>query len=462
MPFNDLREFLNVLEREGELARVPVEVALDFEVGAVCRKTLDRNGPALLFERPGSYSTPLAVNAMGTRRRYALALGVEPQEIHDEWIRRTKNPIKPVLVSSGPCKENILLGDDVDIFKFPIPVWNALDGGPFITFASHFTRDPETGERNVGLYRCQVHDKRTIGILAAPMKHIGLQRGKALERGERFYVASAIGLDPAVQIGATASFPFGVDEMEMAGALRGAPVEMVKCETVPLEVPASAEIVIEGEILPDVLVEEGPFGEFTGYYGLRGPRPVIRISAITYRNGAIHQASYVGMPPQESNVMQGIPIEAEIKRLVPLPGIKEVHITDGGCGGFNAIVSIDKRFEGYGKWIGMAIMGTTGSRFIKNLILVDTDVDVRDWSKVEWALATRVQPHRDVEIIKDVTGSYLDPSIPKEERLTANARTSKMIIDATKKDAKEFEDVCVPKADVMAKVEEDWSKYGIP
>ncbi len=462
MPFDDLRAFLRLLDERGELARVRVGVDLKYEVGAICRKTLDRYGPALLFENPGGYGTPLAVNVMATRKRYAMALGVEPAEIHDAWIRWTKNPIDPVLVSTGPCKENILRGDDVDIFKFPIPVWNALDGGPFITFASHFTRDPETGVRNVGIYRCQVHDRRTIGILAAPMKHIGLQRAKALRRGGAFYVASAIGLDPVIQIVATSAFPFGVDEMALAGAFRGSPVEMVRCETVPLEVPASAEIVIEGEVLPDTTIDEGPFGDYTGFYGLKVPRPVIRISAITYRHGAIHQASYVGSPPQESNVMQGIPIEAEIKRLVPLPGIKQVHITDGGCGGLNAIVSVEKRFEGFGKWIAMAILGTTGSRFIKNLIVVDDDIDVFNWSKVEWAMATRVQPHRDVEIIKDVTGSYLDPSIPKHEKLTQQARTSKMIIDATKKDVEDYEDACVPKADVMARVEEEWEKYGIP
>ncbi|MDP2725967.1 MAG: UbiD family decarboxylase, partial [Dehalococcoidia bacterium] len=281
-------------------------------------------------------------------------------------------------------------------------------------------------------------------------------------RGEPFPVAIAIGVDPSVLIAVVSPFPFGVDELAMAGALRGEPLEMVPCETIPLHVPAHAEIVLEGEIPADTLHEEGPFGEFTGYYGVKSRRPVIEIKAITHRNGAIHQASYEGKPPQETNVLQGISIEGEIMKLVSLPGIRGIHVTEGGCGSFNAVVSIEKRFEGYGKMMAMAILGCWAGRTIKTLIVVDEDIDPYNWTEVEWALATRMQPHQSVEIIKDVTGLVLDPSLPLAERLSGNSRTSKLIIDATRYDAKEFEVVCTPKKEAVEKVEREWGKYGIP
>ena len=247
----------------------------------------------------------------------------------------------------------------------------------------------------------------------------------------------------------------------MAGALRGEPLELVRCETIPLYVPAHAEIVLEGEMPPGVLHKEGPFGEFTGYYGIDNQRPVIEIKAITYRNGAIHQASYEGKPPQETNVLQAVSIEGETLKNVPLPGIVAINVTEGGCGAFNAVVSIQKRFEGYGKMMGMAVLGTWAGRLMKNVIIVDEDIDPYNWTEVEWALATRVQPHRDVDIIQEVTGIHLDPSMPLHERLTGHSRTSKMIIDATKHDAKEFEIVCSPQVEAVEKVEQNWARYGI-
>ncbi len=459
MPYKDLRAFLARLEQEGHLARVQVEVDTRFEVGAICRKVLNAFGPALLFERPKGHSIPLLTNALGTRERYALALETTTDKLHEEWVRRTAHPIPPIVVKNGPCKENILLGDDVDLSRLPIPVWNALDGGAYITFPCHISKDPETGERNCGMYRTMVHDRRTVGILAAPFRHIMLQRAKNPD--EPFPVAIALGLDPAIHIATVAPFPQGTDEMSMAGALRGEPVELTPCETIPLEVPAQAEVVLEGVIPPGVLREEGLFGEFTGYYGLHGPKPVIEIKAMTFRNNAIHQAVYEGRPPNEDSVMLSVPLESELVRLVPLPGLKRVHLGVGGCGAFNAVASIEKRFEGHGKMMGMAILGAWAGRQIKHLIIVDEDIDPSDPTQVEWALATRVQPHRDVEIIKETLGINLDPSLPKLERTTGHARTSKIIIDATRYDASEFEIPCLPQEEAAARVERDWDKYGI-
>lgn len=460
MAYKDFRAFLAKLEETGHLVRVKAEVDLRYEIGAVCRKVLNANGPALLFERPGGYSVPLVTNCLATRPRYAVALETTPDMLHREWVKRTSHPLPPTTVKTGSCQENILLGDQVDLFKLPIPIWNALDGGAYITFPCHISKDPETGERNCAMYRTMVHDKRTVGILAAPFRHLSLQRAKTPDKP--FPVAIALGLDPSIHIAAVAPFPQGTDEMAMAGALRGEPVEMVQCETIPLEVPAHAEVVLEGEIPPGVLREEGHFGEFTGYYGLRLPRPVVEIKAMTFRNNMIHQAVYEGKPPNEDSIMLAVPLESEMLRLVSLPGLRQVHMSVGGCGAFNAVVSIEKRFEGYGKMMGLAVLGAWAGRQIKNLIIVDEDIDPSDPRQVEWALATRVQPHRDVEIIKEALGSPLDPSLSEEERATGHARTSKMIIDATRYDAKDFEIVCRPQEEAAARVEREWERYGIP
>lgn len=459
MPYRDLREFMARIEEHGHLARVNTKVNLRYEIGAICRKTLNASGPALLFERPGGSTVPLLTNALATRDRYALAMEAPRDKLHVEWAKRTANPIPPTIVKTGPCKENILLGDDVDLFKLPIPIWNAMDGGPYITFPCHITKDPETGQRNCAMYRTMVHDRKTVGVFAAPFRHLVQQRAKAPDKP--FPVAIALGLDPTIHMATVAQFAEGIDEMAMAGALRGAPVELVPCETVPLEVPATAEVVLEGFIPPGVLREEGLFGEFTGYYGLRVPRPVIELTAMTFRNNPIHQAVYEGKPPNEDSVMFSVPLEAELLRLVPLPGLKRVYLSVGGSGCFNAVAQIEKRFEGHGKMMGMAILGAWAGRQIKNLILVDDDIDPEDHNQVEWALASRVQPHRDVEIVRELLGGPLDASLPHAERASGTARTSKIIIDATKYDAKDFEVPCMPQEEAVAQVERDWAKYGI-
>ena len=459
MAYTDLRHFLQRLRGEGELATVSAEVDPRYEVGAVCRKVLNGRGPALWFERVKGSDLPLVVDVFATRKRFALALETTLDQVHDEWIRRTQTPLEPVMVPSGPCKENIIRGDKIDLTKLPIPIWNELDGGPFITLPHQITRDPVTGARNMGIYRSQLFDRRTIGILASPARHLSIHRSKY--KGEPFPVAIVIGVDPAISIAANAPFPFDVDELAMAGALRGAPVELVRCETIPLEVPAAAEIVLEGWMYPeDKLVQEGPFGEYTGYYGDIRSRPVIRIETITHRDQPLYQGTYVGRPPGGSEALTPIPMEAEIRRLVSLPGLKKVHCTMGGAR-FNVIVSVEKLCEGYGKMAAMAILGTWASRMIKNLIIVDDDIDPENWDEVEWALATRVQPHRDVEIIKDLPGSSLDPSLPHGEKSGGHARTSKMIIDATRYDAKQFELACGPDRETLRRVETQWERYGL-
>lgn len=458
----DLRAFLKRLEREGELSRVAVEVDVDYELGAVTRRALDLGGvegnKALFFERPKGYDIPVAVNMVGNRKRFCMALDVEPEKFHGEWLERIRKPLEPRIVQDGPCKENVHRGDRVNLFDFPIPLWNEKDGGHYITAPCVISKDPETGVRNVGVYRMMVHDRRSTGILMAPFRHVRMHQEKARAKGERFPVAIAIGVDPSIWIAAVSPFPHGVDELSMAGALRGAPVEVVRCETIPLEVPATAEIVLEGEILPDVFKEEGPFGEYPGYYGPKGMRHVIELKAITHRDRPIYQASFVGRPPHEDNTMRSLSHEAEILSQCRHQPIRRIRVAEGGCGGYLVIASIKKTFEGQGKTVAMSILGATPpGRWIKTLIMVDDDVDPFNWTQVEWAISTRCQPERDVQIIKNIAGSELDPVRPMKGSILA----SKVVLDATAPLSGDFPEMVNPKRDVMEKVEREWDRYGI-
>lgn len=465
MPYYDLRQFLEKLDKEGELVRIARQVELKHEIGAICRQALDlaglKSNKTLLFENPGGLSIPLVVNLLASRRRYALALETEVEQIHAKFIQAAANLLPPRIINEGPCQENVCLGDQVDLSLFPIPVWSELDPAPFITAPCHISKDPETGTRNVGIYRGMVHDRNQIGIVAGPYRHLAIQCKKAHERNIPFPVALCLGPDPSVYIAAHAPLPLEEDELALAGALRGEPVELVKCKTIDLEVPATTEIVLEGEIPPGVLKEEGPFGEFTGYYGgARAPRPVINIKAITYRNNPIYLAAYQGRPPKESSITSIIPDEVEIMRTVRLPGLKQIHITEGGVN-FVAIASIRKLYEGYGKVMGLAILSTEPGRMIKYLILVDEDIDPFNRSLVDWALATRFQPSQDVILLEGIPGVPLDPSMPEVEKLQATNLTSKIIIDATRPLTPDFPQEVRPAKDVMEKVLANWKDYGI-
>jgi UbiD family decarboxylase len=455
----DLRSFIELLAEQGELAKIKSKVALDQEIGAVCLRNLRTGGPGLLFEQVGDGFGSLAVDLLASRQRYALALGVEVEQLAAEWNRRTKELLPPLLVEHGACQQNVLLGDKVDLTRLPVPIWNALDGGPYVTLGCHISKDPDDQSRNVGIYRNQVHDRNTLGILVEPYGHLRHQWNKRTSAS--FPVAIVIGADPVVPMAAVAPVPYGRDELAVAGALRGRPIELVRCVTVPLEVPANAEIVIEGEILLGELRDEGPFGEFTGYYGgHRAPRPTVHVKAITHRDQPIFHAVYEGTPPSGSAIIVAVPREAELLRQTSLPGVKRVHMTRGGGGALHAVVSVDKPYEGFGKYVGLAVLGTTAGRSIKQVIIVDDDVDPANPDEVEWAVSTRVQPHRDSEIFTEMPGVILDPSLPRGDHLRPPL-TAKLIIDATRYDAKDYARVCLPAAPMMEKVDKDWARYAI-
>lgn len=461
-----MREFLKRLDQEGQLCKISKPVDPKFEVGAVAFRELQNGGlegnRALFFEQLTGSSYPLAINLMASPKRYLMALGVSSrEELRHLWSERTSRSLEPVVVQAGPAQE-VVVEKNPDLREFPIPTWNEKDGAPYITMPCVISKDPQTGERNCAIYRLMVReDGKSTGILAAPYRHIAQHCAKAFAENRPLPVAVAIGVDPSVAIAAGAPFPLGVDEIGRAGSLRGAPVEMVRCHRVPLEVPASAEIVLEGEIRPGDVGEEGPFGEFTGYYGgEKAKRPIFRILCITRRKNPIDVGSYVGRPPQEDTLLLAMTAEMEILRQCPLPGLRDVYVHPYGV--FNAICSVEKQFDGYAKMMAMAILSIWPGRLIKNVILVDTDIDPRDTNQLLWALAMRVNPERDVDIVKEVVGVSLDPALPPEERSSGRNRISKMIIDATEPAKKAgFPEVCLPKGDVLAQVTANWKRYGI-
>jgi UbiD family decarboxylase len=464
MPFDDLRAFLAELEKSSELVRIAPEVDPRFEIGAVCRKALDDGGvdanPALLFERVRGSDIPVVANVLTTPRRYYMGLELTAETFRREYVARCARPVPVEMVREAPCQEVVHRGRDVDLSMLPVPTWNAEDAGPYITIASTIMRRPGQSGHNAGTYRIQVHGRDRLGIYAAPYREIARAAADAHRRGQPYPVALAIGTDPAVLIATIAPFAAGIDEFTMAGALRGAPVQMVDCLTQPVSVPATSEIVIEGEFRPDDEAMEGPFGEFTGYYGEARVRPVITVTAITHRRHPIFHGEYEGRPPSCDTVTQIIPHEAEMLRLVTVPGLKDIAMPMGGAM-FVAVAAIDKAYAGQERAIALAILSTPSGRWIKTLILVDADVNPRNWTEVVWALGTRFQPAHGVQVLNDMTGVYLDPSLDEIEKQTYASRTGKLIIDATKPVHRPFSKECLPPPAVARAVESRWASYGL-
>jgi UbiD family decarboxylase len=454
MAFADLREFLNALDAAGQLAHVSPEVNPTFEVGAICREALAENGPGLLFERVVGTPHRLAANLLATRERLAIALGVPASQIPAFWNERANQSIEPLLTDEGACQELVWTGDDVDLDRFAMPTWNEHDGGPYITFPCYITSNPHTGEYDCGMYRTQVFDRRTVGLNARPSKGINRNRAAASDGNEGFPVAIVIGLDPAVHMAAVAGLPHGLSELGVAGALRGEAVRLVPCKTIPLAVPADAEIVLEGHVSPEQR-QEGPFGEYHGYYGRGGIRPVIELSAITCRKDAINQQVYEGRPPHEDAVMHGTIIACEIFRRMPLPGVTAVNVTPHSGGHLHCVVAVKKPDDSYGKRVGLAVLALRG---VKQVTVVDEDVDVFDPGQVEWAVSTRVDFGKDVEIINLSTS---DPSAAADDRMHELTRGPKMIVDATRARAATFPLEARPPAAVIERVHREWAKYEI-
>ena len=442
MPYADLREYIRRLEEEGELHRIKAEVDWNLELGAIMRRANDLREPALLFEKIKDYSSEYSVfaNMVGASKpnvfkRVCLILELPTStpgpEIIDELAHRFTEPVKPIVVETGPCKENIVKGDDIDLLKFPVPFLRKLDGGRYFgTWHTDINKDPDSGWVNWGMYRHMLHDKRSLAWLANPGQHgPGLYYQKYESKEEPMPMAIALGTDPACSLASMSLVSPYINEAELAGGIRGKAVELTKCETIDLYVPATSEVVLEGEVRPYERKPEGPFGEYTGYASSdRAPRPVFYVNCVTYRNKPIFPVSSPGKPFDDTTFVYSLcgsaALTIELRKL-GLP-FKSVYLTNSMVA---VIISASEIYPGYVHTLSSAIWGTKVGIYRPNIIVVGDDVDVTNMDQVIWAMTTRMHPVRDIHIKKRAPGSPLFPFISPEERV--NLTGAAVCFDAT-------------------------------
>jgi 4-hydroxy-3-polyprenylbenzoate decarboxylase len=476
MPTRDLREWIALLEREGELVRVAVEVDPHLEVTEIVDRTVRAGGPALLFERLKGAEHPLLINQFGTERRMCLAFGVDrlddiaaklsdvlelqPPEGLVAKVRGLKTlksiaDSRPKVVKRGASQEVVLKGDDVDLGRLPVQTCWPGDAGPFITLPAVITRDPRTGQRNVGMYRMQVLGPRTTAM------HWQLHkdgRSDWLFTEGRMEVAVALGLDPISAYSASAPLPKHIDEFMLAGFLRGEPLELVKGVSVDLDVPADAEIVLEGYIDKEELTAEGPFGDHTGFYTPAEQFPVFNVTAITMRKDAIYPSIVVGKPPQE-DAWLGKATERIFLPAVKMtvPEIVDYDLPVAGAFHNLAIVSIKKAFPGHGRKVMHAIWGLGMLSLTKGVVIVDQHVDVHDYEQVMFYVGANVDPKRDI-VITEGPLDHLDHAP------TLQFVGGKIGIDATAKGpaegAREWPAEIEMSDEVRDLVDTRWAEYG--
>jgi UbiD family decarboxylase len=421
----DFRSFLKEMEetREGGFIRIPKEVDTRYEVSAIVTKLEEaRQIPILFFEGVRGYDMPVVVNCYADRGRLARALGIPKRDLNERVALAYQKPVPPVEVSGAPVQEVVWQGEKVDIRMLPAMVYHHTDAAPYITAGIVLAKDPDTGEYNLSYNRLMVKGKNRLGIFMTLGKHLHSIFFKMEERGKPLEVAVSIGNHPAWALGALAIGPYHEDERGIIGGLKGSPLEMVRCKTVDLMVPAGAEFILEGEIAPNVREEEGPFGEFTGYATRPGNNPVLRVKAITHRRDPLYQ-DICGGQHREHLTMATIPMEANYYRVIKgaVPEVEAVRVATA----FTLIISIRKKYEGQARSALLAAF--SADLYLKHAIVVDHDIDVADLQRVLWAMATRVQASRDIFIIPRARGSSLDPS---SEPLGV---VDKMGIDATAK-----------------------------
>ncbi len=416
----DLRNWLSSLSAAGRLAVAKEGVNLIDQLAAISKKVeLER---AVLFPRPQGHDMPVVANLFANRGWVADSIGVPEEALLTRFQEATRHPLPWVEVADGPVQE--VVHQDVDLLRqLPIPKHNELDSGPYISAGLMIARNPKTGAQNVAIHRCQISGPNRIGVLLLP-RHTHHYFRMAEEAGTALEIALVIGAHPAYLLASQAIAALDEDEMNIAGALLGRPVEMVKCRTNNVRVPAQAEIVIEGRILPQVREPEGPFGEFPQYYGARANREVIEVDLITHRKDAIFHTIVGG--GAEHLVLGEVPREATLLEHLQrsFPSVLDVRLPRGGTCRYHLVVKIDKRSEGEPKNI---IMGAFGAHYdLKQVVVVDQDVDIDDPHDVEWAVATRFQADRDLIVVAGAQGSKLDPSA------ATDGVSAKMGLDATR------------------------------
>jgi 4-hydroxy-3-polyprenylbenzoate decarboxylase len=485
--YTDLRGFLSRLEALGELKRVSVEVDPRLEITEICSRVLKQGGPALLFEHPKGHSIPVLANLFGTSRRVALGMGRDsieslrelgqllaylkepepPTGLRDAWdklpLLKQVWTMEPRRVRSAPCQEIIKEGNDIDLSSLPIQTCWPGDAGPLITWGLTVTRGPHKKRQNLGIYRQQV-----IGRNRLIMRWLA-QRGGALDyrdhtlsrAREPFPVAVALGADPATMLGAVTPVPDALSEYQFAGLLRGAKTEIVKCTLHDLQVPASAEIVLEGYLHPGDTAVEGPFGDHTGYYNEQERFPVFTVERMTTRRDPIYHSTYTGKPLDEPAVL-GLALNEVFVPLLAkqFPEIVDFYLPPEGCSYRIACVSMKKQYPGHAKRVMFGVWSFLRQfMYTKFIIVTDDDVNVRDWKEVIWALTTRVDPRRDTLIADATPIDYLDFASP------VSGLGSKMGIDATNKWAEETDrrwgTPIVMSEEVKRRVDALWQQLGL-
>lgn len=480
MAYTDLRAFMADLESRGLLKRIKVEVDADLEITEISDRMVKSGGPALLFENVKGYRMPVVTNLFGTLERMKLALGVvefdhigdqimefiQPPELPTSFMDKLRALPKlaqlssfiPKTVKSGPCKE-VIIKDNPSLADIPVLKCWPEDGGPFITLPLVFTKDPVSGRRNVGMYRMQVFDGRTTGMHWHIHKD-GAEHCRKTAGGSKMPVAVALGADPSIIFSATAPLPPGIDEMLFAGFLRKEPVELVKCETSDLEVPARAEIILEGYVEPGETRLEGPFGDHTGYYSLADHYPVFHLTCITRRKDPVYPATIVGKPPMEDAYIG----KATERIFLPLMRLQLSEVVDMNMppeGVFHncVIVSIKKRYPGHAKKVMSALWGMGLMMLAKLIIVVDEEVDVQNVSEVMWRVFNNIDAGRDVMMVQGPLDD-LDHSSPMPRLGT------KMGIDATRKwpsegHTREWPNDIEMSEEIKKLVDGKWGSYGL-
>jgi len=426
MAFRDLRQFIEALDGTGDVVHIKQEVDWDLEVGAIGRRAYETQAPAVLFEKIKDYPDGYRIfgGSLGTFRRVAIAMGLDPEtpikELYAEYERRINQPIKPVIVDDGSCKQNKIVGDGVDLYSLPAPYIHEGDGGRYIgTWAFEVTQDPDSGWTNWGMYRFMIHNKRFIVGWPRYSSHLGMVlHGKYVPQKRPMPMALVLGADPLCHMVATAPTPINVDEPDFAGGLRREPVELVKCETSDLLVPANSEIVIEGEVLPDRTAEEGPFGEYPGYRMEGAKMGVLcQVKAITYRHSPILTMISLGTPPDDSSIAASMTAALAMKRRLikhNIP-ITEVYVPPHGV--THIVVVGVKRG---GRDVARQIKDVLTSRRadVNKIIVVDDDIDPFDFDQVIHAFATKCHPTRGIscEEVEAPRGNPLTPCYTAQER----------------------------------------------
>ena len=446
----DLRSYLELLRKNNsrELVTVKREVNPKFELSGVISK-LDAEGkyPAVMFEKVKGSRFPVICNLLANRSKIALALSTCEEKLNEEFRMRAASPLSVKLVKGGPVKEIILKGDDVNMGQFPQIIHNEKDGGPYITAGVMIARDPETGTYNDGCYRHMIQDKTTLGIHLAETSHATRIYSKCEEQNEPMDVAIVLGHHPAFLLGSLSFVPFGTNELEVDGGVMGENLEVVKCETSDLPVPAHAEIVIEGKIQPKERREEGPIGEYSGVYGSQRLSPRIHVTAITMRKDPIFHDLYPG--GAEHILWGGTPRLAQIYQRIRMvvPGVRDVYMPISGCSRFICYISMKKNMDTDPREAILAAF--TADPFLKYCIVVDPEINIFDDSKVLYAISTRVEPDRDVFLIRGCRGSPIDPTATEGYTKDGPVRyvVTKVGIDATKPLAGYPETINVPGAE---------------